>query len=122
VPLFASQVPDPLGDQLPALVSPGRVAAPSIGVDLLVFIREDRFKSATMQGQCDDIARGDRLVRQVREKAFRDDLCTCDADRALLFPGRMRSHDHAIGRAIESHRNVWAVCRPSSFGSLLRQD
>lgn len=35
---FESQVPDPLGHQLPALLAPGRVAAPSAGIDLLVFI------------------------------------------------------------------------------------
>jgi hypothetical protein len=42
MPQFESQVPDPLGDQLPALLSRGRMAAPSVGIDLLVFIRERR--------------------------------------------------------------------------------
>ena len=37
---FESQVPDPLGDQLPALLSPSRMAAPSVEIDLLVFIRD----------------------------------------------------------------------------------
>lgn len=109
MPLFASQVPDPLGDQLPALVSPGRVAAPSIGVDLLVFIREERFKSATMEVQFNDIACGERLLWQVCEKKFGDDLCTRDADWALLFSSRMRGHDHARELAIGSYRNVWTV-------------
>lgn len=38
MPEFESQVPDPLGDQLPTLLSPGRMAAPSVGIDLLVFV------------------------------------------------------------------------------------
>ena len=32
MPQFESQVPDPLGDQLPALLSPGRMAAPAVGI------------------------------------------------------------------------------------------
>ena len=43
MPQFQPQVPDPLGDQLPALLSPGRVTTPSIGVDFLVFIRESPY-------------------------------------------------------------------------------
>lgn len=38
MPQFESQVPDPLSDELPALLSPGRVAAPPVWVLLSVFI------------------------------------------------------------------------------------
>jgi len=38
MPQFESEIPDPLGDQLPALLSPSRVAAPPVRVLLSVFI------------------------------------------------------------------------------------
>jgi hypothetical protein len=60
---FEPQVPDPLGHQLPALLSPGRMAAPPVRVDLLVFIREHRLKGTTMQVQFDDIAGREGVLR-----------------------------------------------------------
>jgi hypothetical protein len=69
---FESQVPDPLGDQLPALLSRGRMAAPSVGIDLLVFIRQDWFKGPAMQVQLDHIAGSESVLRQVREEQFVD--------------------------------------------------
>ena len=38
VPQFETEVPDPLAHQLPALLSPSRVAAPTIGIDLLILV------------------------------------------------------------------------------------
>ena len=38
VPQFESDIPDPLADDLPGELSPGRVAAPAVGVLLAVFI------------------------------------------------------------------------------------
>lgn len=35
---FESQIPDPLSDQLPTFLSPGRVAAPPVRVLLAVFV------------------------------------------------------------------------------------
>jgi hypothetical protein len=65
VPQVESQVPDPLGDELPALLSRGRMAAPAVGIDLLVFIREHRLKGPTMQVHLNDIAGGKCLLGQV---------------------------------------------------------
>jgi hypothetical protein len=48
---FQAEVPHPLGDQLPALLSPGRVTTPTIRVDFLVFISQSRGVSTTMQIQ-----------------------------------------------------------------------
>lgn len=56
------QVPYPLGHQLPALLPPGRIAAPSVGIDLLVFVRERRLKGPAMQVQFDDITGGKRRL------------------------------------------------------------
>ena len=42
VPQFQAEVPHPLRDHLPALLLPGRVAAPTIGIDLPIPIGERR--------------------------------------------------------------------------------
>src|SRR5215472_4993723 len=51
VPQFEPQVPDPLRNDLPAFLSPGRVAAPAVRVELGVFIGEGRLQGATVQIQ-----------------------------------------------------------------------
>ncbi len=38
MPQFQPEVPNPLRDQLPALLSPGRMAAPPVRVLLFVFV------------------------------------------------------------------------------------
>src|SRR5690242_11507781 len=105
MPQFEPQVPDPLSDQLPALLAPGRVAAPSVGIDLLVFIREDRFKSATVQIQFDHIAGGEGVLREVCEEQFVDHPCACHPNRTLFLPCGMCGHNHPTGRATGSHWN-----------------
>jgi hypothetical protein len=119
VPQFESQVPDPLGYQLPALLSPGHMAAPAIGIDLLIFIGECRLKSATMQVQLDHIAGREGVLRQGREEEFVDDARTCDAYRTLLLPGGMRGHDHATGLALGSHRDLWTIIEAARHLTLL---
>jgi hypothetical protein len=119
---FQAEVPHPLGHQLPALLSPGRVAAPSVGIDLLVFIEERRLKSATMEVQLDHIAGGEGVLRQVREKQFVDHPCAGDPNRTLLLPGGMGSHDHAAGHPLGSHRDLGAIVQTAhqlAFGTLL---
>src|SRR5512135_3199409 len=64
MPQLQAEVPYPLRDHLPALLSPGRVTAPPIGVDLLIFIRERRLKGSTMQIQLNDVGSGECLLRQ----------------------------------------------------------
>ncbi len=59
---FQTEVPHPLGHQLPTFLAPGRVRAPSVGVDLLIFIRERWLKGATMQVQLDDIGGGEGVA------------------------------------------------------------
>src|SRR5581483_3762851 len=102
---FKSQVPRPLRDHLPALLSRGPVAAPSLRIDVLVFIRERWLKGAAMQGQFDHIARGERLLRETCEEEFVDDARTPDAHWTLLFPSPMSGDDHAAGHAFRPHRH-----------------
>jgi hypothetical protein len=42
MPQFEPDIPDPLSYTLPGFLSRGRVAAPSVGIDLQVFVRERR--------------------------------------------------------------------------------
>ena len=48
MPQFQTKIPDPLAEQLPYLLTPGRVTDPSVGILLLVFVRQCCFKSATV--------------------------------------------------------------------------
>lgn len=89
MPQFQAQVPDPLGDHLPAFLSPGCVAAPSVGVEFAVFIGESWLESSAMQVQFDDIAGAECLLRQIREEEFIDDSRTCDTNLALLLGSLM---------------------------------
>ncbi len=123
MPQFQPQVPDPLGDTLPGFLSPGRMTAPSVGIDLLVFVREHRLKSAAMQVQLNNITGGECLLGQVCEEEFVDHTCTCDPNGTLLCPGGMGRHDHAAGHAIGSHQNFGAIveaARHLAFGTLLK--
>jgi hypothetical protein len=62
-----------------------------------------------MEVQLNHIARGEGVLWQVRKEQFVDDPCACHPNRALLLPGGMRGHDHAIDLAIGPHRNLGAV-------------
>ena len=117
MPQFQAQVPHPLCDHLPALLSPGRVAAPAIGVMLLVFICKRRLKGAAMQVQLDDIAGSECLLRQIGEEEFVDDACARDANGALLLARGMGRHDHAAQHAFGPHRHARAVVEAAhAFG------
>jgi hypothetical protein len=59
MPQLQAEVPDPLRNHLPALLSPGGVTAPPIGVDLLIFIGECWLKGSTMQIQLNDVGSGE---------------------------------------------------------------
>jgi len=60
------------------------MAAPSIWIDLLVFICQYRLKGPTMEIQLDDIAGGEGMLRQLRQEEFVDDACTRDPNGTLL--------------------------------------
>jgi hypothetical protein len=57
-----SEVPHPLADELPCLLTRGRMADPSVGILFLVFISQCRFKGATMQIQRNDVRGGECLL------------------------------------------------------------
>ena len=122
MPQFQAKVPGPLCHHLPALLSPGRATAPSIWIDLLVFIRERWLKGTTVQGQLDDIAGREGVLRQVREEEFVGHPGACHPNGTLLFACRMRSHDHAAGRSLRSDWDLGAIVEAANhlaFGTLL---
>jgi hypothetical protein len=103
MPQFQAEVPHPLRHTLPGELSPGRVAAPPIGVDFLIPIGKRRLKGATMQIQLNDVRGGECALQQSGEEEFVNDPCARDANRALLFTSGMRCHDHAAQHALGSH-------------------
>jgi hypothetical protein len=106
---FQAQVPHPLRHELPALLPPGRVRAPTIGVLFVVFICQSRLKGAAMQIQLDDIGGGKPLLWQCGEEEFVDDTRTRDANRTLFLAGRMGGHNHATPHALGPYRNLRAI-------------
>ena len=106
---FQTQIPHPLADQLPDLLTRGRMADPSVGILFLVFISQCRFKGATMQIQRHDVGGGECLLREAGEEEFIDDASTRDPNRTLLFGGLMGRDHHAARNAIRPHRHSRAV-------------
>ena len=109
MPQFQAEIPHPLRNHLPALLPPGGVATPAIGVLLVVFICQSRQIGSAMQIHLDDISSSERLLRQVREEEFVDDACPCDANATLLGAGWVGCHHHAQPHALGSHWHFWAV-------------
>src|SRR6266568_6587404 len=69
---FETQVPEPLGDDLPALLACCRMASPAVWVLFLVFISQRRFKGTTMQIQRHDITSRERALGELCHKQFVD--------------------------------------------------
>src|SRR5712691_5059270 len=106
---FQTEVPHPLRDQLPALLSPGRVTAPTVRVLLTVLVCQYRLKGAAMQVQFDHIARGERSLRKTCEEEFVHDARARDPNGTFLFCGWMGGHDHAAPHPLGPHRHRLAV-------------
>src|SRR5262245_49201513 len=105
MPQLQTQVPHPLADDTPCLLTASGVTTPTIRVDLLIFVSQRRFKGATMEIQFDDIRSGESLLRQRGEEKFIDDTRTRDANRTLLVTGWMSRHHHAAPHPLWPHRH-----------------
>src|SRR5258708_24646852 len=103
------QVPEPLIDDLPRLLPGRRVTTPAVGVLFLVFIGKDRFKSATMQVEGDDIGSGESALGKIREEEFIDDTRAGDTDWALPRVRRMGCHHHAAALSRWPHRHIRTI-------------
>ena len=106
---FQPQVPDPLSNDLPALLTPGGMAAPTIGVLLSIFVREGNFKAAPMQRECHDISGREGSLRQHRQEQFGDDPIALDAHAGLCRPCWMSRYHDATALSIGTHAHLRAV-------------
>lgn len=109
MPHLQAEVPDPLRNDLPALLPPGGVTTPAIRVLFDILIGQRRFKGAAKQIQLDDIGGRERVLRQGSEEEFVDDAAPREADSALLEALRMARHHHAAQHPFGSHRHVRTV-------------
>src|SRR6266446_4760610 len=69
---FEPDIPDPLSENEPELLAPGRVRTPAVGVLFFVFISEHGLKRSAMQVESYHISRSKRLLRQSRVEQFVD--------------------------------------------------
>lgn len=65
-----AEVPDPLRDDLPALLARCGVACPAVWVEFLIFVGQRVFKRTAMQIQRHNISGSERMLRQVRQEEF----------------------------------------------------
>ena len=115
---FETEVPKPLGDDLPALLAGCRMAGPPVGVLFLVFIRQRCFKGTTMQIQFNDVRGGERLLRQAGEEEFIDYPSTRDPNWTLLFASWMGRDHYTTQDAIRPHRHSRAVVERAHHATL----
>ena len=87
-----AQIPDPLGNDLPALLPPGSMRAPTVGILFLILVREGRFKRAAMEVERHDICSGESPWWQRRQKQFIDHACTGAAHPTLQLARWMGCH------------------------------
>src|SRR5215469_11424883 len=123
MPHLQTEVPDPLRNDLPALLTASSMRAPAIWVLFVILIGKLRLKGATMQIDLDDIGGGERVLRQRSEEEFVDDTGPREANRTLLFAGRMGGYHHATWRTLGTHQHLWAVVEAAhhlAFRALLK--
>ena len=93
-------IPHPLRHHLLALLPPGRVRAPPIGIDLSILIGQSRLKGAAMQIEFDDIGSGECMLWKVGKEEFVDNACTGHAHWTLLLASLIGGHNDAAVQAL----------------------
>src|SRR5581483_7720494 len=117
--LFSGRLP--LGDDLPGFLSPGRVAPPAVGILLLVFVLQSRFKGTTVEVEGNDVSGGEGILGQIAPEKFRDDARTPESDLPFLFLGGRggvgRDNDpnqrSALGKALD-----WTIVERTTDSTL----
>ena len=92
---FQAEVPYPLADDLPCLLTASGVTTPAIRVLLQVFIGKSIFKCAAMQVERHHISSGEGALGKIRQEEFIDEASTRDPDPTLDGPRRMGRDDDA---------------------------
>jgi hypothetical protein len=106
---FQAQIPDPLRDDLPAFLARCGMAGPSVRVLLQVFIGQSIFKGAAMQIQRDDVARHERVLRQIGQEQFIDDACAGHTDPTLDCPSGMSCYKNPTQHALRTQSQTRTV-------------
>jgi hypothetical protein len=100
-----SQVPHPLGEDLPDLLTVCRVRTPSITVLLTIFRSRARsVTAATMQRELGDIGSSEAESRQCCAKEFRDDSVADHANRT--GGGLMRRNNQSSALSFGGDRHL----------------
>ena len=115
---FQTDVPHPLGENLPALLSRGSMRDPAIKVLLFVFIAEHGLEGSAMEIQTDNIGRGESTLRQSCEEEFIDHPSTRDPNWTLLFASWMGRDHYTTQDAIRPHRHSRAVVERAHHATL----
>ena len=105
-----------LRDNLPSLLSSGRVRTPPVWVLLLVFRGSHRLKGTTMQGEGQHIRGGERILRQMSEKELVDNAFAGVTDAALFLGSRMGGHHDAAAHARLSPQRHRGSRRAAALG------
>jgi hypothetical protein len=122
-PTDSAEFPDPLRHALPDFLPPGRVAAPSVWINFLIFIGKGRLEGPTMQIQLGDIAGSESVLRQIREEEFVDDADTRNSNGTFLFACRMGCYNHAARHTFGPYcdvRTVVEAARRPAFRAMLK--
>jgi hypothetical protein len=106
---FQAEVPYPLADELPCLLTRCGIAGPPVRVLLLVFVRQSVFKRAAMQIQRHDITGSKRALGELCHEEFIDHTRTGDPYSTLGDPSRMRCHDDAAPHPLRPQRQIRTV-------------
>ena len=106
---FQTQVPHPLRNDLPCLLTICRMTTPAVRLLLLVFVCQSIFKCAAMQIQRDDVTGSEPALGELRHEQFVDHTRTGDPDPTFGSPGRMGRHDEPTPHALRPQRQVRTV-------------
>jgi hypothetical protein len=112
VPQFESEVPGPLGHDLPDFLPPGRVTTPAIRLLLDVFVFQGRFKGTAMQVKRHDIRGGEGTLGEIGQEEFIDHAVADNSDLPFLFLfgwGGMGRHNDAHERSVFTQALIRAV-------------
>src|SRR5438067_1058166 len=92
-PSSRSLVPQPLREDLPALLAPGSMRTPAIRILLLIFIRENTLERSPMQVEIYHIGRGERSLWQGGIEQQARHLASRGTDRSGSRSRRVRGDD-----------------------------
>jgi hypothetical protein len=93
MPQFETEVPDPLREDLPKLLTPGGMRAPAIRILLLIFITEYALERSPVQIESHDIGRRERSLRQGCVEQLVDHRSTGGTDLRRELGRRMGGDD-----------------------------